>query len=416
MYQIRTDTYCTLHMHVHIISIPCTKNLLNFTKERSATSALGHSLRDSDLEAFMRASVHSDTAKQHDKKWSEWLGFQRHINNSYDIYMESLTFTEQAHTLCTFIMYLLAKGSNASIVQKVFAAMKFKFTLEFQPTSMFDHPAVIMARKSSQPRGRVASMANQRKRRLPITFDMILWIKQEYTNKTLDQYMTYVGILLAFHFAFRASEYIFTRKNEHAIQCEDIEFLLADGRRVHPHLVALASAAVTAVLVAVRTSKASQCIGRYLYVTRATVGESELVDTLLMWAINSQQSPGQPFLSRLLNGRRKNLTNQMVTTAIKGMASSLGFDSGYFATHSLRIGGITTMRACKQDRGSTKRVAGLSEESNVDSIYTLNSPTDSGTLAHLEKMVASSVLNIEQVRLMCPVTASTNMVTKSLIP
>jgi hypothetical protein len=354
----------------------------------------------------MRSSVHIDTSKQHDSKWQEWLGYQKHINNSYDIFMESFTSAEQAHTLCSFIMYLLAKGCNSSFVQKVFASMKFHFTLEFHATVMFDHPAVIMARKASQPRGRVASMANQRKRRLPITFDMIQWIKQEYTNKTIDHYMTYVGILLAFHFAFRVSEYIFTKKNEHAIQCDDIEFLLTDGRRVYPHLVAGASAPVTAVLVAVRTSKASQYIGRYLYVTRKTVGESELVDTLVMWAINSNQISGQPFLSRLFDGRRKNLTNQMVTTAIKTMASSLGFDSGYFATHSLRIGGITTMRACKQDRGSTKRVAGLSEESNVDSIYTLNSPTDSGTLAHLETMVTSCVLNIEQVRLMCPVTVS----------
>jgi len=88
--------------------------------------------------------------------------------------------------------------------------------------------------------------------------------------------MTYVGIILAFHFAFRVSEYIFTQRNKHAIQCEDIEFLLTDGKRVPPHRVGSSLVPITAVLVAVRTSKAAQSIGRYLYVTRNTVGESEL--------------------------------------------------------------------------------------------------------------------------------------------
>ena len=235
---------------------------------------------------------------------------------------------------------------------------------------------------------------------------MVQWIKKEYTNKTIDHYMTYVGIVLAFHFAFRVSEYIFNKKNEHAIQCDDVEFLLTDGRRLHPNHVSTAYVPVIAVLIAVRTSKAAQSIGRYLYVTRNTIGESELIDTLLMWAINSDQRLGCPFLSRTWCGKRKNLTNSMVTGAIKLMAVELGFDSAYFATHSLRIGGITTMRGCNQDRGSTKRVAGLSEESNVDSIYSLNNPMDSGTLAHIDSMVSSRVLTMEQVRLMCPSTLS----------
>jgi hypothetical protein len=352
-----------------------------------------------NLEVLMRGSVSGATAAQYDAKWKTWRNF---IGDN--LFLEGMTEQQQAKSICTFAAYLRdSLHANANLIQKVFASMKFMFALGFHNTTIFEHASVLMIRQATRMTGREASIQHQRRRRLPITYDMVAWIKAQYID-TIDRRMTYMGIVLAFHFAFRASEYIFTSTNEHAILCEDVEFLLVDGLRVSPVDVDKYTMVVRAVLVAVRTSKASQSVGRYLYVTRNTQGESELVDSLISWSIESGIKVGDPFLCRYSGGRRKLLTRSMVTTAIKGMADSLGFDRTYFATHSLRIGGITTMRGNGQDRGSTKRIAGLSSESDVDSIYTLNTPADSGTLAHIGNSVSSQLLSMDMVRLMCPVS------------
>jgi hypothetical protein len=320
--------------------------------------------------------------------------------------MDGFSLMSQVQQLCLFLIHMIEELSlSADVAKRTIGAMRFQFELNFRETKAFDSPILARARQGTTKRGREASIANQKKRRLPVTYDMILWIKQHYYSD-MDKRMIYLGISLAFHFAFRASEYIMNQRNEHAIRCEDVEFLLTTGERVPPYSVLSHHTTVTAALIVVRTSKKAQSIGRYLYVTRNTVCESELVDELIRWSIESGIQNGDPFLSRHKDGKRRVLTSSSVTTAIKAMAEAHGLDSAYFATHSLRIGGITTMNSQGNDREATKRIAGFSSNSNVDALYTLNTPLDGGTYAHIDLDVGSRLLDANQVRLMCPSSVS----------
>jgi hypothetical protein len=71
----------------------------------------------------------------------------------------------------------------------------------------------------------------------------------------------------------------------------------------------------------------------------------------------------------------------MVNKALKEAAVHFGFDSLYFSTHSLRIGGATTGDVAGRTRSSLCRVGGWSEGGGSDSRYSHTTFRDPGILS-----------------------------------
>ena len=118
---------------------------------------------------------------------------------------------------------------------------------------------------------------------------------------------------------------------------------------------------VECVLFVLRSSKTGE--ERYLDLGRPSEVESRTVDDVIEWAEVSRVGKGDPFLSRWAMGKnhqwsRKLLTRAMMNTTLKGLAKQAGFASVGFAftTHSLRIGGASSMVHKGKARDAVKRI------------------------------------------------------------
>ena len=161
---------------------------------------------------------------------------------------------------------------------------------------------------------------------------------------------------------------------------------------------------MVSVLFVIRSSKTGT--GRYLYLTRKSVAESEAVDDVIEWAAASGSHRGDPFLARRRLGKngqwgRLKLTRRMMNEALKHLAVDVGMEHA-FASRSLRIGGATAMIAAGKSRETVKRAGGWAERSEVDKIYQQFTPADTGALAIPE--VHFDTLGVEQVKMMLPPT------------
>jgi hypothetical protein len=212
---------------------------------------------------------------------------------------------------------------------------------------------------------------------------MIQWLKNQYWGNNIDRNMTYIAIVLAYHFMLRSSEYIHSKTNPHAICCKDVEFISNDDVRIKPwNLNNISNISIFAAVFVIRSSKSDRDgKGRYLHLSRDSTLESDFLEDLIRWCKESNIKEDDPLFCRYKFGRRKLLTTQMVSIALKLTASAFGFDSTYFASHSLRIGGMTTMIASGVDRNVARKVGGWSETSNCDQIYDRNTTGNRGTLS-----------------------------------
>lgn len=93
----------------------------------------------------------------------------------------------------------------------------------------------------------------------------------------------------------------------------------------------------------------------------------------------------------------------MVSDTLKFIARELGLDTVGFAIspHSLKIGGVASMKAAGIASSQVKKVAGFASESNCDVIYDRHTPLDDGALC-IARDTCFKVLTSEDVRIMVP--------------
>jgi hypothetical protein len=199
------------------------------------------------------------------------------------------------------------------------------------------------------------------------------------------------------------------KSEKHALRAEDVLFQRGGGL---PPLWAWTvgearKEEIVSVLFVVRSSKTKE--GRYLYLGRHSDIESRTIDDVAEWARVSEVRRGDPFLSRWEMGknnqrRRKCLTREMINTTLKDLARKTGLDGVEFAfsSHSLRIGGATSMMAVGESQTSVKRAGGWARTSSCDEIYELNTPADRGALSITSSQF--KVLGTNDVRRMLPPT------------
>jgi len=293
------------------------------------------------------------------------------------------------------------------------AALRSRWVDNLSDVKIFEDPSVRRARKASRGGSqRDGHKEKERKRRMPVTMDLIEREREDDWVGTRDttRNMVYIGIVVAFNFMFRISEYVVDNKSEkHALRAEDVLFQRGNGL---PPLWAwtvggMQKEEIVSVLFVVRSSKTNE--GRYLYLGRHSDVESRTVNDVIEWAQISEVQRGDPFLSRWETGKnnqrlRKSLTREMINTTLKGLARKMGLDGVEFAfsSHSLRIGGATSIMAAGESRTSVKRAGGWARTSSCDEIYELNTPADRGALSITSSQFR--VLGTDDVRQMLPPT------------
>jgi hypothetical protein len=207
--------------------------------------------------------------------------------------------------------------------------------------------------------------------------------------------MTSLGILLAFNFGLRVSEYADDGRSGHHIRYSDVSFRTAEGTAIDSKQ----TQKIRSCSISIRSDK-THLTGRDLFLNPNSAEERHLLNRLISWAKGSSVRPEDPFFS-LINreGNIKRLTRNMVATAIKSTISSLGLNPENFSTHSVRRGAITTMKSSGENREMVLRVTGLSEKSQADrKHYDKNTPLDSGALRTVS--TSHQAFGVKQLRTM----------------
>ena len=304
-----------------------------------------------------------------------------------NIFMRGWGLRRRRRMLTRFVRYLdEVKHEKATEIAVTMAGVRHYFVINSHSVKAFADETVLAARRVAWTAGaRKIQIQRERSAPLPVTIDMVNKAREmDWGGGEIDRMMAYVGVLLAFNFMLRASEYIMDSKcGEHYIATDDVIYNGVDEQRSWRawELEGVEKTAVGSVMFVVRTSKTKR--PKTLYLGRGTSTEAQAVDDLVEWARKAALMPGDPFLSRHKNGRRKKLTRRMVKEAVRRVAEEMGLGALTFAfnTHSLRIGGAASMTAAGEDRSLVKRIGGWSKDSEVDMVYYRNSHHDKGALA-----------------------------------
>ena len=341
----------------------------------------------------MHGSLEKGTKNRYQTNGDLWDAFTRQTD--LDPLLEGLPKEAKRRAIVDFIRFLKEeKKINGAEVTRVMTAVRSRFVENCMDVDMIDKDAsVLRARKASKElTQREVHIAREKRRRMPVTMDMIAEARRRLWAGSVEEKMTYLAIVLAFNFMWRISEYVMDAKSEeHALRAEDVLFLRGEG--LDPvrawgvrDMKTRERQEVVSILFVVRSSKAKT--GRYLYLSRNSVVESQTVDDVISWAGMADINRGDPFLSRWGMGRNKQLgrlklTRRMVNEELRVMARHAGFDSvGFaFSSHSLRIGGATTMVAGEKSTRNVQRVGGWAEGSSCNEIYELNTPMEAGALS-----------------------------------
>ena len=107
----------------------------------------------------------------------------------------------------------------------------------------------------------------------------------------------------------------------------------------------------------------------------------------------------------------------MINEGLKAVATAMGFNTMMFAfsSHSLRIGGATSLISSGASRDSVKRVGGWADGSNCDNIYYANTALDAGALS-IERMGFIDHLTVDEVKLLVPTALLRTLATPEYAP
>ena len=334
--------------------------------------------------AYIRGAVVPATARGYDRMWDSWCIFVRNHALLDDPFLEYLDRRSKILSVVEFVRHLdKVEGRSSETINKYVASIGFTFRTHLRDSSFLEDELLMMARKATQKRGRLASVLQENVQKLPATFDMVIWIQDNYVRSSdIDKVMTGVACLFAFHFAKRVSEYVLT-ESDHAILISDVEFITANDIRLQAHQIReFGLSEISGVSFLIRSAKGDQRgKGNHLYLRKSSKIEERLLRVIACWCQISGTKPHDPVFSRYKNGRRKLLTREMVVSAVKAAAVAKGLNPDCFSSHSFRIGAATTMCAAGVDERVIQRIGGWKERSSVTSIYDRNTPFDHGALA-----------------------------------
>lgn len=344
---------------------------------------------------WVRDGLAKSTLSRYEKGWTRWIEHIAVDGHGENLYLDGVDREESIKVVVLFIRSLcLGFPGNKSTVDKSMAAVHSSFTQASKCGLLFTCDTVKLARKSSGKKTNAMRLYGKRnEKKLPVAHEMMLYLREKYWVNTdwisqVDQKLTWIGIAVAMDCLLRISEFALVPDSDHMLRSSDVAFELQDVSVIcQPGELRSAIS---------RYGKQVRRVQIHIPYHRSKVVKSErklflnwrgpdsaygtqVLNDFTEYCIREGSSGDVPLFSRVRKGRRKLLTYGMVTGAVKEAAGALGLLPVDFATHSIRIGGATSMCAAGWDRAKIQQRGGWSDLSNSDLIYALSLPSDSLT-------------------------------------
>ena len=193
--------------------------------------------------------------------------------------------------------------------------------------------------------------------RIAITNDMIrvYYIHVAGAHPTLKQQAVYTASMLGFTIVARVSEYLQTDTSDHLLTAAEITFELSDGRIVpSQHAHKYPTSTPVAVSIMIRSKKNDKRGRGYKYYFSATGPEATYCICTILWEYASRAKPivGHSFFH--IPEIQWTLAPGYFATQLKQLGVYFGLDPSRISSHSLRIGGATTLAAAGLTDGDVR--------------------------------------------------------------
>jgi hypothetical protein len=184
--------------------------------------------------------------------------------------------------------------------------------------------------------------------RIVVTSDMIrvYYVFDGGADPTLPQQAVYTAEMLGFTIVARVSEYLQTDASAHLLTATEVVFELMNGQIIPSHLAYKhLMEKPKAVSILIRSKKNDKRGRGFKYYFPATGPEATYCITTIMWtyAARARPIPGRSFFH--IPELQWTLKPPYLATRLKQMGMHFGLDPSRISSHSLRIGGATTLAA-----------------------------------------------------------------------
>ena len=142
----------------------------------------------------------------------DWIGLYRIVLVCTELYCVVLDWI----VLYCIVLYCIVSLHYFAIdlmlseskVQTTIQALQCTLKTDGYSLNVFKDDSIKLARAAVRGDPRAKHAQRTRKRRLPVTFDMLFYLEDLLLqSRHIDDWMTYLGVLMAFHFMLRVSEY-----------------------------------------------------------------------------------------------------------------------------------------------------------------------------------------------------------------
>ena len=172
------------------------------------------------------------TVKRYGTNLGPWFTFldKHELHDYVDL---SPTGADDFRRIVIWFLYYCAMELklSESKIQTTIQALQYALKSDGHSLGVFKDASVKLARDAVREDPRIKNAKRTRRKRLPVTFDMLFYLEDLLLGSShIDDWMTFLGILMAFHFMLRISEYCLDGSSQHAIRCGDVLFLSSDGK------------------------------------------------------------------------------------------------------------------------------------------------------------------------------------------
>ena len=239
---------------------------------------------------------------------------------------------QEEDLLMDFIVYQVeVRGLKHSTISGYMSAIRWVHLANGFDDPTANKPRLRMARRA------IKRLTGEVKGKLPVTPDMLKHIGSNLAMDEAKHAVTWAGLNLAFFFLLRSAEYCDDPIK--ALQVGDVQFF-KEGEPTDDLEQA------DELVIFIRSSKTDQTrkgARRNAYKTGSLLCPVVAAAKVMRLRQSMGAADDDPFLAY---GHKQMLTRKTVTEVLRWAARDLGQVEANFASHSLRIGGASTMLAC----------------------------------------------------------------------
>eukprot|EP01034_Spumella_vulgaris_P024939 gene24939-31338_t len=331
-------------------------------RQADGTAASFTAEMDSQAALMLQATVTNSTELRYNSNWKHWEEFRkRYITSPPDtcLFLSNSSLTTKVRTLCAFTAFLHNhKSLRANTVNGALSSIRHAFRSSMNDIVAFEDPCLKAVRHTASVIDKKNGLS-KKNRKLPFTLDMVQYLLGWSDLTNIHYQMCATAVQLAYFGLYRSSEFVHDataefHHEEHALRTSDVVFFVGAARQAvnYSDIASIEFTRIDSMRLTLRSAKNDQCRrGKKTFFTAKDFGPNtiNMVRVMYDWAVRSKIPHGGILMSHwdTVKGGVSNLTYDNLANTIKRVAQLMGYDKSKYAAHSPRIGGASTLRACK---------------------------------------------------------------------